>query len=191
MLLGLFFFCLFYTNSFALSLGHLIWNMRPLSQMHHSLWSLRLTLILVQLHGSTCCSRSRPFPVPAAPLCHSDMFVSPCVSDAAAQALQWGKLKVRTNKHTKSILPWELTLLHSSCLIVISLALARCSVRWRCCEDGCSQDPCRGTHQKQTSPQESVCTCISMCVHSGNGFYFSLFSLVLCLPLCFPFSPLL
>lgn len=45
----------------------------------------------------------------AAPHCHSAMFVSPFISAAASQASQWGKLKVRTNKHIKSILPWELT----------------------------------------------------------------------------------
>lgn len=81
------------------------------------------------------------------------------------------KLKVGANKHIKSILPWELTLLQSSCLIVIALALPQRSVRWQCCEDGCSQDPCRGTHHKQTHPPESVCTWICMCTHTGNGFH--------------------
>jgi len=146
---------------------------------------------LCRCPGSPAAQGQGHFLFAAAPHCHSDVFVSPCISDAASQALQWGKLKVRANKHIKSILPWELTLLQSSCLIVIALALARRSVQRQCCEDGCSQDPCRGTHHKQTHPPESVCTCISVCTHAGNGFYpLPEFSLVLCLTLYFPFSPL-
>ena len=98
-----------------------------------------------------------------------------CLSNAVSWALRWGKFKVRTNKHMKSISPGELAPLQSGCLILISFPLVQL-------KGGASGKAAPRIFSEKTQNKTDlrslcvcvwrcVCVCVCVCGLLGGVFY--------------------